>query len=121
MDWPTSAISGGFRPPGALCKAQYILDPYPFTSRCRVTLSCSGHRSYSDVRNRIDVPSDTPIRSVPSNLAPIRRTSVKDVGGFNYGPHGLCLLRVNRWNLGAAHEDLAALSKPGSNAGPYKR
>ena len=93
MDWPTSAMSGGFRPPGALRKAQHITCSAPPSRRLSSTLSYSGHRSYSDVRNRIDVPSDTQICSVPSNLAPIRRTSVKEVAWF-------WLLRVNRGVLG---------------------
>ena len=61
MDWPTSATSGGFRPPGVLCMAQHITCSAPPSRRLSSTFSCSGHRSYSDVRNRIDVPSDTQI------------------------------------------------------------
>jgi hypothetical protein len=35
MDWPTSAMSGGFRPPGALRQTQHILVPHLPHVGCR--------------------------------------------------------------------------------------
>jgi len=35
-DWPTSAMTGGFRPPGALFEAPRELVPHPLHAGCRL-------------------------------------------------------------------------------------
>jgi hypothetical protein len=86
MDWPTSAMNGGFRPPGALCMAQHITCSAPPSPRLLSTLSCSGHRSY-----RRSEPHRCPVgyANLKRTIEPCTytRTRVKEVGSSNFGPH----------------------------------
>ena len=92
---------------GALCKAQRIFVPQPPSRRLRSSAvefltrrlgTASMSLVYANLKRAIEPCTHKP------------RTGVKKVSSVNLGPNGFCLLRVNRGNLGPAHEDLAGPS-----------
>jgi hypothetical protein len=87
MGWPTSATSGGFRPPGTLCKAQHITCSAPLHVGCRVPSPAVGTGRTPTFGTASMSRRIRKSEAYHSNLAPIRRTRLKEVGSSNFGPH----------------------------------